>query len=233
MRARLIALIALGIVVALTITGLKAADSALETQYRAYTPQVDPTNDNDPVQEGAQAPGNQDAQFDPVQPASDIVTWEAENNYLMRDNVIRLGWGPSLSAQPIETRLDEDEAAKDTNKATVRILSVGDSFVWGQAVEDLDMRWPQVLERTLNAQGGAETTYTVTPLGRTGASLMQMADWVNPERLAEINPDIVVLGYLNNDIIPTFEETNLCNQYGTCTQDGETPVAWNRKTDPS
>lgn len=176
--------------------------------------------------DGGSATGPDRDGFDPVAPLRDTIFWGRENQALMIQNRLRQGWGPELPSQV--TASTGSAAGQDSD--VIRVVVAGDSFVLGQGVEDLDMRWPTVLERQLNALGGAK--FEVIPLARMPSSTMQIADWLSPERVAALRPDIVVFGYLRNDFFPTFEESRLCRIYGTCVADGQTPETWNPKNVP-
>jgi hypothetical protein len=139
----------------------------------------------------------------------------------MTQNSLRQGWGPELRSQVVESGTSDDK---------IHVVVAGDSYVWGQGAEDLDMLWPRQLEIELNRLD--PNRYRVTRLGRMPASTMQVADWLHPDRLAQLDPDVIVFGYLSNDFYPTLEERSLCRRYATCTADGEAPFAWNPRNGP-
>jgi len=153
--------------------------------------------------------------FDPVEPSTDSSVWDREVNYLQSQNILRYGWGPELSDQ-VERSYSGDEKT---------VIVVGDSFVWGQSVEDTDMRWDRRLEQELNKLGNDR--YRVVTLARLGASTMEESDWLTNERLAKIRPDAIVVGFLQNDMAPSYHEKEYCTQYGICIDDGEALAAGN------
>jgi hypothetical protein len=204
--------------IASTLAVLSVADARLESRYRGTAASILPVPNTSSENGPSSEPGDS---FDPVVASDDLFTWDRENSFLMTQNSLRQGWGPELRSQTPETKVADDR---------IHVVVAGDSYVWGQGAEDLDMLWPRQLELELNRL--QPDRYRVTRLGRLPSSTMQVADWLHPERIAELDPDVIVFGYLNNDFFPTLEERSLCRRYATCTEDGEPPFAWNPRNGP-
>ncbi len=147
-------------------------------------------------------------EYDPIAPTTDLPVWEKQNKYVNTMNGLRYGFGPELRRQVVRPEVRD----------TVRVLVVGDSWVWGFSVEDADSRWPALLEQQLNKD--TRINYEVITLARSGASHMDMADWLTPKRIASLRPDVIAIGYLDNDVVPSYEEKALCKKFGTCVVEG-------------
>ncbi|MBI4241955.1 MAG: hypothetical protein HY613_09575 [Candidatus Rokubacteria bacterium] len=88
-----------------------------------------------------------------------------------------------------------------------RILALGDSFTFGDAVEWVEA-WPQQLERALNGSGQAEW-YEVVNAGVSGYGTAQQLLLYRALEV-QIRPDVVVLGFsVVNDVLD-----NLCVEEG-------------------
>jgi lysophospholipase L1-like esterase len=83
-------------------------------------------------------------------------------------------------------------------KNEVVIAVVGDSFVWAQGVKGKNHRLTEQLEKLLNAVPGGKKV-TVLNFGKGGADTLQEMQVIN-EFVSRVHPDIVLLGYLSNDI---------------------------------
>ena len=81
---------------------------------------------------------------------------------------------------------------------TVRIMALGDSFVFGLGVE-LNDSYPKQLEILLNKNKG-EQNYEVLNFGVPGYNTKQEVEMLKEKGL-KYKPDIVILGYLGNDIL--------------------------------
>jgi len=149
--------------------------------------------------------------FDPVEPTIDLKIWESQDQYTNASNVVRFSAGPEVTRQ----------VQRPSRIGAVRVLVVGDSYVWGHGVEDPNSIWPYLLEQELNSDGGA--AYEVVTLGRMNSSHMNMADWLTEQKVAELNPDIVVLAHHDNDTFPSYSEKALCEPLGTCMIQGKLP----------
>ena len=79
-----------------------------------------------------------------------------------------------------------------------RIMVVGDSVVFGYGVELEDM-FPKVLERGLNSRGTGR--YEVIALGGAGGNTYSQSRIIK-ENVAIYDPDLVILAFNLNDILP-------------------------------
>jgi len=150
--------------------------------------------------------------FDPVEPEIDLKIWDSQNQYTNASNIARFSAGPEVSRQ----------VKRPLRVGAIRVLVVGDSYVWGHGVEDPNSIWPYLLEQELNSDGGAH--YEVITLGRMNSSHMNMADWLTERKVAELKPDIVILTHHDNDTFPTYSEEALCKPLGTCMEQGKLPT---------
>lgn len=130
------------------------------------------------------------------------VAWQREQAFLVYQNYLRFGEGPEIAqsqfAQPVHPNPDR-----------VKVLVIGDSFVWGHGIIDTDMRWPELLERRLN-DATAPGMFEVTAFGSRGLSTLGQSQFFTTERVDALDPDVVVLGYVENDPIPSGREAGLC-----------------------
>ncbi len=82
-------------------------------------------------------------------------------------------------------------------EGTVRVVAVGDSYVFGKAVNDEDVFLAQ-LERMLNTEGGPR--YETINTGHDGANTYEEFRYFEERKMMELNPDVVVLGFtVGND----------------------------------
>jgi hypothetical protein len=201
---------------AILITSLASAVSLyiyemkLSKEYTKYAPILSSEAKDVTHSESKILNKDRNRSFDPIEPITDPVYWERENQYTDTQNSLRIGWGPLMREQV--DRGDFQDA--------VKVLVVGDSFVWGQAVENLDKRWPMQLEQELNKRSDGKI-FQVETLGRPGANTANEASWINEENLAKIDPDIIVLSFLDNDYVPNFTEPSVCKQYNLCYNSNE------------
>ena len=95
------------------------------------------------------------------------------------------------------------------NPNPVRVLVVGDSFVWGHGLLDEQRRYPELLEIELNNRAG-KAAFEVSSIASFGGSTIEESEWITKSLLRKYKPDIVILGYVLNDIIPSGKELSLC-----------------------
>jgi len=92
---------------------------------------------------------------------------------------------PLVATQP----LDE--------KTTPRILVIGDSFVWGFGVPNMNQNWWHIMGDELRRQG---YDVEVHALGWSGTQTYDHLRWLrDTDVLAQLQPDLIVLGYFLND----------------------------------
>ncbi len=126
--------------------------------------------------------------------STDPIAWQVENVSLLDPQMWnRQAGGPYLVRQVEPTERYSADA--------LRVLVVGDSFAQGEASEDLDMTIPYQIERILNerTRPGA---YQVTVFGRGNAGLAEYASWLTPEKMQEVDPDLVLVLFNENDALP-------------------------------
>ncbi len=80
------------------------------------------------------------------------------------------------------------EVAWDKPEGTLRILAIGDSYTWGDGVED-EAVWVRLLEQELARCGPAE----VINAGFVGRNTVGEADYLD-EKGARLRPDLVLVG---------------------------------------
>ena len=78
----------------------------------------------------------------------------------------------------------------------VVITAVGDSWTWGQGIRGRDLRFTNLLEFELRSDPGLPVT--VLNFGRAGADTAE--EMLLLQDAAKVHPDIVLIGYLANDI---------------------------------
>lgn len=86
------------------------------------------------------------------------------------------------------------EVARTKSPGEIRIVFIGDSFVYGDFVDD-DETWPAQLERRLRAQCG---DITVVNAGLPGASISEQRPIFT--RTLAVSPDLAVLSFTENDV---------------------------------
>jgi lysophospholipase L1-like esterase len=132
-----------------------------------------------------------------------LITFSFETTGAGADNVIthRHWYNKYVSNNKYgfwERNLDKYENPAERKKQIV-IAAVGDSFTWAQGIRGKSYRFTERLESQLNsATGGGRVS--VLNFGRGGADTLQELEIVE-KYVRKIHPDIVLLGYLSNDIV--------------------------------
>ncbi len=100
--------------------------------------------------------------------------------------------------------------AEERSPGTVRILCMGDSYTFGEGVQDEDT-YPAQLARLLNAGdgagGGTPARFEVVNAGVQAFSTRLEAALLEP--LLRLRPDVVTLGLFLNDAMPEAETIRL------------------------
>jgi hypothetical protein len=138
-------------------------------------------------------------------PVTDKVIWAREHEFYNGDIYWRIGEGPDIRAQSGTGQVN----------GIVKVLVISDSNLYGNGVADLETVWANRLETELNRQRGAGA-FEVRILAQGGASLMQYADWMASGVVEEYDPDVIVIGYTQNDPMPSGFERALCGEAGRC-----------------
>jgi hypothetical protein len=99
----------------------------------------------------------------------------------------------------------DHEFARERVPGTQRILAVGDSFTFGDGVEDVAKTWPKVLEAQLNAAGIRSEVFNLGIPGTNTAFQRRKLDAVG----WSLNPDRVILAFVLNDPEPPGANTVL------------------------
>lgn len=133
--------------------------------------------------------------------------WERENTFINYNLYKREGVGPRITTI--------DEYNKNVSEESIRILLLGDSFIWGDGVTDPNNSIAIKLQDSLNKRSkpGAFRVYI---LSRNGSSTYNYPDYMTEEVLKEINPDKIVYAHYMNDAIPNFNEKIICQDKTIC-----------------
>lgn len=143
----------------------------------------------------------------PIAQGDASVAWQREGWFINAMNVQRRG---------VDHLLD-NETYGDDGSNRKRVLLVGDSFVYGTGVANPDDMLGERLEDELNKAAGGNA-FDVQVLGLHGASTMEEAEWLTDELLEEIDPDLIVVGFVPNDVVPSGREAALCGSDLFCDQ---------------
>jgi len=82
-------------------------------------------------------------------------------------------------------------------KEKPRILVVGDSFVWGQSLSNVNQIWWNMMARELERRGHDCEVFAV---GYLGSSTYDEYVWFRDTAVLEdIQPDLIIMGYVTND----------------------------------
>jgi hypothetical protein len=129
--------------------------------------------------------------------------WERENLYDGFQQFARIGDGLTVGTS------SQIAPVTRTSPEPIRVVVIGDSFVWGHGYDDPDALWWRHLERELNART-APGSFTVVGHGYNGMSTMSQNEWLTPARVAELDADLVILAVANNDTVADGLEQTLC-----------------------
>lgn len=155
------------------------------------------------------ADGEEFVEIEHVMPTSDRAAWEGEIRIRETSREQMHGRGPSVR-KPVEYTYRPERK---------RILLIGDSYIYGYSHEVKENVFDRQLEQLLQrANNGA---YEVVTLATDQSSFLRQSDWVTPEKLAVIDPDIVILTNTMGRLQPTFMEQKYCRQFNTCVEDGQ------------
>lgn len=142
-------------------------------------------------------------------PVEDPLVWERENAYIEKQNRLRLSMNVDEGRRPSMRLIDQIVSPENNSPAGSRIVVVGDSYVWGIGVADLEHVWARRLAVELAARthtGG----WSLDLFGRGGRSFLDYAEWLSPELIEKIDPEAIVVGWVTNDMIPSGYEQALC-----------------------
>jgi lysophospholipase L1-like esterase len=130
--------------------------------------------------------------FDNITPPADVGWRWLPDQHLQSPH----GFPLDINAQGLRETKD---IVSPKPKGVFRILCVGDSFTFG--VENaLGLTFPKVLEAILAGRPGAPTI-EVLNAGVSGLNSCQEAAWLEHYGW-ELEPDLVIVGFVMNDVIP-------------------------------
>lgn len=121
-------------------------------------------------------------------------TAEAELRALETINVARFR---SADARSKRGRVLQ-ATTRSPDPRAVRVLVIGDSYTFGFGNLDPDVRWWRLLEEELNRRT-EPGRFDVVAVAEQGASTMEQARWLDSGLIEDVNPDVIVLGYVSND----------------------------------
>lgn len=169
-----------------------------------------PSIDRGKLSAGANLTPKGEVAADTSTPVEDPLIWERENTYIEKQNILRQSTHVD-EGQRASMRLREQIVSPENNSPTAtKIVVVGDSYVWGAGVADLEHVWARRLAVELAARthtGG----WSLELFGRGGRSFMDYAEWMSPELIEKIDPEAIVVGWVTNDMIPSGYEQALCS----------------------
>jgi hypothetical protein len=129
--------------------------------------------------------------------------WRAENEYIVISGALRTTLGPELREQVPTGPVRSNDP--------IRLLVIGDSSTYGHGIADLDVRWFARLQTELDLRVGPDV-FIVEVLAKAASSTLRHAEWVTAERVADLDPDLLILGFNVNDPVPWGDEQLLCHQ---------------------
>ena len=138
-----------------------------------------------------------------------IADWDRENTFINYHLFLEEGVGMDITTI--------DERNDNFNEEAIKVLVIGDSFVWGDGVTDPAMTVGMRIQDELNAQT-TPGKYMVINQGRSGASTYNHAEYFTPEKIKELGPDLIIYTYYVNDTVPNFNEKMICGDKTVCDQ---------------
>lgn len=136
---------------------------------------------------------------------TDRLTWSRENLFYWKQLFDRVGIGPDIGQQYATAKVS----------GSIRVLAISDSNLAGHGVADLETLWANRLETELNRRT-SPGTFEVRVLAKGGASLMEYSEWVDTGIVESYDPDVVLVGYAENDPMPSGAEKALCGDKWIC-----------------
>lgn len=99
----------------------------------------------------------------------------------------------------------DHDFSRERTPGVQRILAVGDSFTFGDGVEEVEKTWPKVLEGSLNAAGIRSEVFNLGIPGTNTAFQRKKLDAVG----WSLRPDRIVLAFVLNDPEPPGANTTI------------------------
>ncbi len=126
--------------------------------------------------------------------------WVADNQLINRENYAKI---QNSMAKPVFRSLGYSAPAPVDGRR--RILVIGDSFIWGDGLTNINIAWWRQLQWELERRGYRNVD--VVAAGVNGASTQDQFGWLTSGKLLEqTRPDAVVFGYVTND--PQMKDAN-------------------------
>ena len=147
-------------------------------------------------------------------PSDILQVWTQENIFLDSSLYFIQGYGPDLKSQVPLKR----------NKNMINLVVIGDSFVYGEAIENTEIRWERMLQYYLDKETETKhgkKIFNVIPIGRGASSFNNYIEWLTDDRINRLDPDAIIFSYVGNDNYPSFTEKSFCRELNTCTKDNE------------
>ena len=95
-----------------------------------------------------------------------------------------------------------------SNNEKKKILIIGDSYIEGDGYTNINQTWWRVLQLKLYEKGYYDTE--IYAVGKNGASTYDEMNWLtNTTMIDDINPDLIIIGYVFND--PEIDDENGIN----------------------
>lgn len=126
---------------------------------------------------------------------NDITGWGSENvSFLVPDLYLN-----RHSKDPYFIK--HTEIIRKKSSLEKNILVIGDSFAQGVGIENLDTAIPYQIEKELNKKYNTNI-FKSTVFGTAGAGLEDYNQWLTDEIIKEINPELIIIMFFENDITP-------------------------------
>lgn len=133
--------------------------------------------------------------------------WDRENAFINNNIYYIQGRGPDIRTYRQKEGLVSQEA--------IRVVLIGDSYVWGNGAYDPGMSIGRRLERELN-KATSPNTFNVIVEAKNGDSTFNYVDIYTKEKIKELDPDIIIYGFFQNDLVPSFTEKMICGEKSAC-----------------
>lgn len=123
----------------------------------------------------------------------EVDAWRTDNSLINRENYKKI---QNTSLNPIFRSSGMVPPVSQSGRQ--RLLVIGDSFIWGDGLSNLNMTWWKQLQWELERRG--YHNIDVVAAGTNGASTQDQYGWLTTGRLLETTKsDAVVIGYVTND----------------------------------
>ncbi|MEG2172535.1 MAG: hypothetical protein RRY29_04680 [Desulfovibrionaceae bacterium] len=125
------------------------------------------------------------------------ILWQRENEHINEDMKQKFAM-PSYEAGTFPLLVSKGGlGAYDSPKVKRRILTVADSFSFGDGLVNLNDTWWRQVQRECLRRGYSNVE--VIGLGKNGASTQDELRWLRSPRMQALQPDFILMGYVPND----------------------------------